>query len=220
MANRIVPLRTLVRSIGNSHEEFNEILRRIHREVMESSEDTIVISQIVGTFYRQRRRETRRVLNGVEYILPARDVLQLRPPPMASQPAPEKENILRGDSSTITESDTEVGNENQVQIFDLRDQQFEVTSVCIRSDSQFSNLLTIGGVSFSPEDFEQNNLNPFGDLPLSRGLRQPVEVAFRQDGQRLYVVIESDERLEGVGLHAESIVRYDIGVRFLVGSNS
>ena len=40
-----------------------------------------MISQVVGTFYKQRRRETRRVFQGVEYILPARDVLQLRPPP-------------------------------------------------------------------------------------------------------------------------------------------
>ena len=220
MANRIVPLRTLVRSIGNSHEEFNEILRRIYREVMESEEDTIVISQVVGTFYRQRRRETRRVLNGIEYMLPARDVLQLRPPPVSALPEPEKENLLRGRSSPIFEADTEAGNENEVQIFDLRDQQFEVTSVCIRPDSVFSNLLTIGGASFTPEDFDENNFNPFGDFPLSRGLRQPVEVEFRQDGQRLFVVIESDERLEGVGFQSESIVNYDIGVNFLVGSNS
>ena len=81
MAARIVPLRDIVRSVGNRHEEFNEILRRIRAQVMDSGEETIVISQIVGTFYCQKRRETRRVFQGVEYILPAREVLQLRPPP-------------------------------------------------------------------------------------------------------------------------------------------
>lgn len=90
MAARIVPLRTLVRSVGNRHEEFNEILRRIFNEVMLSGEETIVISQIVGTFYKQRRRETRRVFQGVEYILPARDVLQLRPPPRDGIPVEEE----------------------------------------------------------------------------------------------------------------------------------
>lgn len=217
MAARIVPLRTLVRSIGNSHEEFNEILRRIYNNVMLSDEETIVISQVVGTFYKQRRKATRRVLNGVEYILPARDVLQLRPPPMPAQPAVGETEFRTIFSTEIFQRDSIEGRENQA---DLRVDAFsvpvEIVSVAISTEATFSPLLTIGGRSFTNDDFEGEPFIAFNGVLVNTGLLEPAEVEFRQEGSTFFVEIEGDLGIGDpfFGSHPGPI-QYDVVLRFL-----
>lgn len=217
MASIKVPLRSLVRQVGNSHEEFNEILRRIHSAVMDASEETVVISQVVGTFYRQRRRETRRVLNGVEYVLPARDVLQLRPPPMPARPVDEETETRTFFSTEIFQGDAIEGRENQA---DLRVDQFpnpvEIVSVAISTEAVFSRRLTIGGRSFTSEDFEGDDIVASNGLILSTGLREPAEVDFRQEGSTFFVTIEGDLGFgdQFFGSHDRAI-QYDVVLRFL-----
>ena len=217
MADRIVPLRDIVRSVGNSHEEFNEILRRIYNNVMLSGEDTIVISQIVGTFYKQRRRETRRVLNGVEYILPARDVLQLRPPPMPAREAIDNTETRTFFSTEIFQGDSIAGRENQADFrIDGFARPVEYLSVAISTEAVFSRLLTIGGRSFTAEDFEGEDIVASNGLILSTGLREPAEVEFRQEGSTFFVTIEGDLGFgdQFFGSHDRAI-QYDVVLRFL-----
>jgi len=59
------------------HLQVTEVLRRIERACLE--EDMEVITQEVGTFYKQSRAATTRTLNEVRYQVPAREVVQLRP---------------------------------------------------------------------------------------------------------------------------------------------
>ena len=217
MAARIVPLRTLVRSIGGSHEEFNEILRRIYNNVMLSDEETIVISQVVGTFYKQRRRETRRVLNGTEYILPARDVLQLRPPPMPALPTESNTETRTFFSTEIFQGDAIEGRENQADLrVDAFDNPVEIVSVAISTNAVFSRRLTIGGRSFTSEDFEGEDIVASNGLVLSTGLREPAEVEFRQEGSTFFVTIEGDLGFgdQFFGSHDRAI-QYDVVLRFL-----
>lgn len=62
--------------VGVNPTEFNEVLRRIRRVVME--DDAQVISKIIGTFYRRDNKATTKTLNGVVYDVPARSCVQLR----------------------------------------------------------------------------------------------------------------------------------------------
>jgi len=80
MTRKKVSLRQLAESIGLNHLEATELLRRIAGAVDNEDEETIVITQQVGTFYLQKRKATKRTLNGVVYDQPARNVIQLDPP--------------------------------------------------------------------------------------------------------------------------------------------
>lgn len=74
----------IARSVGVDPSALNEIFRRIRIAVME--EGGTVITHELGTFYRSEQRETRKVLNGVEIIVPARTRLFLtgvKGPPVA-----------------------------------------------------------------------------------------------------------------------------------------
>ena len=217
MASIKVPLRSLVRQVGNRHEEFNETLRRIRSAVMDSTEETVVISQVVGTFYRQRRRETRRVLNGVEYIVPARDVLQLRPPPMPAQPVSGETEFRTIFSTEIFQGDSILGRENQADIrIDAFNVPVEYVSVAISTEAVFSPLLTIGGRTFNSDDFEGEDVVASNGLILKTGLREPAEVEFRQEGSTFFVTIEGDLGFgdQFFGSHDRAI-QYDVVLRFL-----
>lgn len=63
-------LAVIARSVGVDPRAVYEIFRRIRIAVME--EGGQVITHQLGTFYRSEQRETRKVLNGQEYIVPAR----------------------------------------------------------------------------------------------------------------------------------------------------
>lgn len=65
----------IARSVGVDPSALNEIFRRIRIAVME--EGGTVITHELGTFYRSEQRETRKVLNGTEIIVPARTRLFL-----------------------------------------------------------------------------------------------------------------------------------------------
>lgn len=62
--------------VGVNPTEFNEVLRRIERVVLE--QDAQVISKVIGTFYRRDSKATTKTLNGVVYQVPARSCVQLR----------------------------------------------------------------------------------------------------------------------------------------------
>lgn len=66
---------SIARSVGISPSALNEVFRRIRIAVME--EGGTVITHELGTFYRSEQRETRKVLNGTEIIVPARTRLFL-----------------------------------------------------------------------------------------------------------------------------------------------
>ena len=63
-------LANIARSVGVNPGAVYEIFRRIRIAVME--EGGKVITHELGTFYRSEQSETRKVLNGQEYIVPAR----------------------------------------------------------------------------------------------------------------------------------------------------
>lgn len=62
--------------VGVNPTEFNEVLRRIRRVVLD--ENAQVISKIIGTFYRRDNKATTKTLNGVVYDVPASSCVQLR----------------------------------------------------------------------------------------------------------------------------------------------
>lgn len=215
MASNRVSLRSLVRQVGNSHEEFNEILRRIRSAVMDSDEDTIVISQVVGTFYKQRRRETRRVLNGVEYVLPAREVLQLRPPAGDGDPVPPEPPSLSASTPFLRTADVFRGEESLSNIVNLPDEPFEIVSVSIREGSCFSPFLTIGGVQFSDDDFV-DSASTFAGQTKRQTVRRIDGVEFRDLGNRIGVVIQGDHGVDlSLNLDFGEFVNFQIFVRFL-----
>lgn len=62
--------------VGVNPTEFNEVLRRIRRVVLD--ENAQVISKIIGTFYRRDNKATTKTLNGIVYDVPASSCVQLR----------------------------------------------------------------------------------------------------------------------------------------------
>lgn len=76
MREKVSP-RDICEEVGVSHLQWVEVMRRIRDRVMQ--DDVEVITKTVGTFYRQRRSATSRVLNETRYQIPERQVLALRP---------------------------------------------------------------------------------------------------------------------------------------------
>lgn len=78
MARRpITKLVDLCEEVGVEHLQVTEVLRRIHRTVLEGND---VIVQEFGTFYRRDSQQRVRVLNDVPHIAPARSTVALRAP--------------------------------------------------------------------------------------------------------------------------------------------
>lgn len=77
MKDRVSPVE-ICAAVGVDHQQWVEVMRRIRDEVLEN--DVEVITRTIGTFYLQQRRKTKRVLNGVTYEIPRREVVALRPP--------------------------------------------------------------------------------------------------------------------------------------------
>ena len=98
MPRKKISLRQLAESIGMNHLAATELLRRIAGAVDNEDEETIVITQQVGTFYLQKRKATQRTLNGVVYDVPARNVIQLDPPQRKATEATT--NIFIGTSNS------------------------------------------------------------------------------------------------------------------------
>lgn len=69
-------LAVICRSVGLNPNEVYEVFRRIRKAVMEDGGE--VITHELGTFFRSERSETRKVLGGVEYLVPARTCLALK----------------------------------------------------------------------------------------------------------------------------------------------
>lgn len=85
--------------VGVNPTEFNEVLRRIERVVLE--ENAQVISKVIGTFYRRDSRPTTKTLNGVVYQVPARSCVQLRPTKFVPQEQVCQEPPLDNVSGTL-----------------------------------------------------------------------------------------------------------------------
>lgn len=68
-------LAVICRSVGVNPCEIYEVFRRIRRAVMDEGGE--VITHELGTFFRSERKATRKVLHGVEYLVPARTCLAL-----------------------------------------------------------------------------------------------------------------------------------------------
>lgn len=68
-------LAVIARSVGVNPCAVYEIFRRIRKAVMDEGGE--VITHELGTFFRSERSQTRKVLNGVEYLIPARTCLAL-----------------------------------------------------------------------------------------------------------------------------------------------
>ena len=111
-------LREICREVGVPHLQVTEVLRRIERACLEENQE--VITQEVGTFYRQSRAATTRTLNEVVYQLPAKEVVQLRPRRFQGRPVRLRVNLnstvapSSGDFIALVEPDADVPNEATV----------------------------------------------------------------------------------------------------------
>ena len=100
----------ICRKVGINPTEFNEVMRRIERVVIE--ENAQVISKVIGTFYRRDSKATTKTLNGVVYQVPARSCVQLRSPKFITDNvvcerdplSAEKGNLVDNQTLTIRQS--------------------------------------------------------------------------------------------------------------------
>lgn len=152
MAARKVSLRKLAESVGVHHQELNEIFRRLHFEVMDSGEETVVISQRLGTFYKRRRSGRRYVLLGEEYQTEDTEVLGLRP----TQSRMAGDQVDRQNFELTTDAvDVELPSflfDGEIR-HDLREtidpDQFEIYRVVLLAGAQLREVGEIGGVPFT-----------------------------------------------------------------------
>lgn len=73
-----VSLREICRDVGVQHKAVVEVLRRVANAVID--DDSEVITQTVGTFYKKKMKATQRTNRGVVYDIPAREAVALRGP--------------------------------------------------------------------------------------------------------------------------------------------
>lgn len=100
MANNHKSLKAICREVGVHHLQVVEVLRRVSKYVTE--EDGIVITQVIGTFYLKKMRATVKKNRGVDYQVPAREVVALRPRRFPGQPLNMLVQLIGGPSSLIT----------------------------------------------------------------------------------------------------------------------
>lgn len=201
-----ISLRDIAASMGMHHMVATELLHRINSAVMDFEDgEAVVVTQSLGTFYRQTRRETRKRLGDQWYQVAERQVLQLRhpkgvgteidPPDDADEPTdddPENEPLPCDDAGYLGSvfadplSQQTFGGDflTSVAIPASVDAD-SVVRVVLRSGCRAVSRAYYGGVTIddmsqtTPEGYDRSVLREDSDLTDFQVVGQSLQITYR-----------------------------------------